>query len=424
MAVNNLHRKNQIPTLENASAYKEMNVLYGISQAIVRAEDFDDILNLALNLLRDIYSYYHVQVYWAIEGGKKLTYKDGSGEIGFSIKEKGHEITLEHGVVGYVANSGQAFMTNDVLNVPFYLQNQHLPETRAELAIPINIRDEISGVLDIHHKNSNQFDDRDLRLATSVADQLSVAYEREALYKELQDALQKESSTRAQLIQSEKLAAMGRLVSSVAHELNNPLQAIQNALYLIRMEDTLSDQSEEDIQVALSETARMAELISRLRETYRPRGETDFSIESLNKIVDETHKLLATHLRHNNIAFGFSPDQNLPKIPMIRDQIKQVILNLALNAIESMPSGGELKIQTNFLSENSNAQILIFDSGTGIDPELLPNIFEPFFTTKPKGSGLGLAISYEIIQRHSGKINVKSKVDSGTTVEVLLPIER
>lgn len=168
----------------------------------------------------------------------------------------------------------------------------------------------------------------------------------------------------------------------------------------------------------------MAGLIGRLRETYRPRGEADFAYESLNELVDEVHKLISTHLRHNNITYTFTPDPNLPQVPMIRDQIKQVVLNLAMNAIESMSDSGEVEITTEFLEEYSLIRLLVSDNGPGIDPEILPNIFEPFFTTKQKGTGLGLAVSYEIVQVHGGNISVAPKNEDGCTFEILLPLER
>lgn len=402
----------------------EVNALYQISQNVVANIDVSPTLKQVTDLLQQDFGYYHVHIYLFDSESHDLIMQQGSGLIGSELKRLSHSLQLDTGIVGHVASSGKTFMSNNVAEVPFYLENPLLLETTAELAVPLIARGEIFGVLDIQHRSPNKFSENDLRMATTVADQIALALDKEQLYIDLQESLKKEKNTRARLIQTEKLAAMGRLVASVAHELNNPLQAIQNALYLIQVEDTLSDQSQDDLKVALGETDRMAGLIARLRETYRPRGEADFTVESLNDLIDEVHKLIATHLRHNNVSYRFEPDPNLPEFPMIRDQIKQVILNLGINAIESMPEGGEIEISTHLLEEYSLARLLISDNGPGIDPAILPNIFEPFFTTKKKGTGLGLAVSYEIVQVHGGKIFVSNENDSGCTFEILLPLER
>jgi len=252
---------------------------------------------------------------------------------------------------------------------------------------------------------------------------LSVAIENARLITDLERALKQEQATRAQMVQTEKLAAMGRLVASVAHELNNPLQAIQNALFLVRQEPALSAQAHDDLQVAFTEAERMADLIGRLRETYRPTINEEFRLESVNALIIEVQRLINTHLRHNHINFEFNPNPSLPFVPAVRDQLKQVILNLCLNAVEAMPDGGQLTLSASHLRFESKVLITITDTGIGIDPINKDNIFDPFFTTKQGGTGLGLAITYDIVQRHSGRIEVDSQLGVGTTFKIRLPAD-
>jgi signal transduction histidine kinase len=254
--------------------------------------------------------------------------------------------------------------------------------------------------------------------------QASLAIQNARLYADLEKSLRYEKSMRARLVQTEKLAAMGRLVASVAHELNNPLQAIQNSLYLVKQESILSPQSREDLQVALTEADRMAELISRLRETYRPASAEQFRPESVNVLIEDVQRLIATHLRHNHVRFEFDPGRDLPPVPGIRDQLKQVLLNLCLNAVEAMPNGGRLSLQTHYLPEQNEVQVVIADTGAGIDQADLPSIFQPFFTTKEGGTGLGLFITHEIVQRHLGRIEAESQLGQGSTFYVWLPLVR
>jgi signal transduction histidine kinase/putative methionine-R-sulfoxide reductase with GAF domain len=247
----------------------------------------------------------------------------------------------------------------------------------------------------------------------------SARLDAERLRDELSGALENEQTVRARLVQAEKLSSMGKMVASVAHELNNPLQGIQNVLYLVGQDANLSDQSREDLNVMTAEADRMADLINRLRETYRPVRASQFSAENLNLILLDVQKLTATYCRHQGVQFEFTPDPRLPHIAGIFDQIKQVILNLALNAVDAMPEGGRLMIETQAVADH--VRISVIDSGPGIPQEDIPHVFDPFFTTKEKGTGLGLSITYDIVKQHLGEITVRSKPGQ-TVFEIELPI--
>lgn len=409
---------------------KEINALYGITQRILEAFDAEAILRQTVTLLQEYFHFYYVQVFTLDPETDELVMRQGTGEAGAKMRVSKVRQSDSKGIVGHVAASGQAFVTNNVKDVLFYEPSPFLPETNAELVVPLRAGDRsyrgenILGVLDIHHKAPHTFTDHDVRLMTTVASQVAGALERVSIYADLQEALRHEQSARAQLVQSEKLAALGRIVASVAHELNNPLQAIQNALYLIRVSNQLDEQSQEDLKVALNEASRMADLISRLRETYRPTAKEEFHFESINTIFDEVQKLISGHLAHNNITYRFEADPELPLIPIIRDQIKQVALNMCLNAVEAMPTGGTLTVCTQYNSTNSQVVFRINDTGAGIPEDVLPFIFDPFVTTKDIGTGLGLAITYDIVRRHNGHIEVESELGKGSQFTVWLPLQQ
>ena len=212
------------------------------------------------------------------------------------------------------------------------------------------------------------------------------------------------------------------MLASVSHELNNPLQAIQNALFLLKEEANLSTQSQQDFGIILSETERMAVLIERLRSAYRPVRVKDFQPVQLNNLVEDVYALIATHMRHKEIAFEFFPDGELPEVSGISDQIRQVVLNLFLNAIEIMAPGGCLTVQTWHLLPQKEVLLSVKDTGPGIDPEILPSIFEPFITSKSTGTGLGLTITLDIIQQHHGRIEAENNPEGGAIFKVWLPI--
>ncbi len=402
----------------------EVNSLYRISQDITGTLDLDLMLGQVVLLLKELFGYYEVQVFLVdSETGDLIRFQDGEvDEIDHKFGERRYR--PGEGIVGGVAKSLQSNVVQDVNFTGDALRDPHLPKTFDELAIPLKTGNHFLGVLDIRHSSHDSFSDHDVQLMATVADQIAVAIEKTQIYADLQASLQHEKAVRAQLVQSEKLAALGRIVASVAHELNNPLQAIQNALYLVKMEESLSPQAQEDMRTMLAETERMTSLIARLREIYRPVVNEDFKLESVNELVLEVQTLLNTHLRHKKIIFEFLPEENLPSIPIIRDQMKQVILNISLNAVEAMPEGGKLSVRTVHYLKSGEVFLQISDTGTSINPHILPYIFDPFVTTKEGGTGLGLAITYDIIQRHNGRIEAESQAGKGTSINMWLPVRR
>jgi signal transduction histidine kinase len=257
----------------------------------------------------------------------------------------------------------------------------------------------------------------------AVAGQLAVALQKANLYRDLHISLQEEQAVRSQLIQNERLALVGRLLASVSHELNNPLQAIQNALFLLKDETQLSTQANQDLNIILSETERMAALIERLRSTYQPVRRQDFQPVDLNNLIEDVHALIATHMRHKEIALEFVPDIDLPIIMGLSGQIRQVVLNLFLNAIEVMKPGGCVTVQTHNLPQQNEVFLTVGDTGPGIDPEILPRIFEPFITSKYTGTGLGLTITHDIIQQHRGRITAENDPQGGAIFKIWLPVD-
>jgi signal transduction histidine kinase len=402
----------------------EVNALYEIVQSLLECYDVENALKQVVEPLHKYFGYSHVHAFLQDKASGDAVLWYGSGNVGAKLMGQFYRIPAGQGIVGHVLTTGHPYVTNDAAQVPFRYPNPLLPDTTAELAVPIRGSHNVLGALDLQYRPPQVFQDDDLRLMTTVANQLGLVLEKLSIHAELQAALHHEQAARAQLVQSEKLAALGRIVATVVHELNNPLQAIQNALYLVKTSDMLDQQSLDDLQIALNEASRMAEIIARLRDTYRPASREEFRLESLNAIIEEVRKLVASHLERNQVTFHFDSDPELPSILLIRDQIKQVLLNVCLNAVEAMRDGGHLIVRTRFDAKEKQISFAITDTGDGIPAEILPHIFDPFVTTKEMGTGLGLAISYDIVQRHGGEISVQSQVGRGSTFTVRLPSER
>jgi len=230
------------------------------------------------------------------------------------------------------------------------------------------------------------------------------------------------------LFDSEKLAATGRLAASIAHEINNPLEAIQNALYLLVNTIPADDPNARFLNIAMKETERMSRILRQMLGFYRPAA--SMSPTDLNALIEEAEVLVAKRLRDRGVRVDKTLDRSLPRVVASSDQMKQVILNLMLNAAEAMPKGGIISVTTQahldadsgFLRSDA-IRILIADSGAGIAEEHLDHIFEPFFSTKgEKGTGLGLWVSSGIVQSHGGALQVRSRLGVGTTFSITLPI--
>jgi two-component system, NtrC family, sensor kinase len=232
-------------------------------------------------------------------------------------------------------------------------------------------------------------------------------------------------TAQAQLLQSAKLAAVGELAASVAHEINNPLYAARNSLYLVEQDLPPGAPQRQFLEIAQGELGRIARIITRMRDFYRP-TRAELEPTTINDVLMATIELVQTHLRHGHVDVATDLAADLPLMTAHTDQIRQVFLNLMLNACDAMPKGGTLRI-TSYARPTSTNQpsdivVQIADTGVGIPPEHRTHLFEPFYTTKAHGTGLGLAISAHIITQHGGQIEVASEVGVGTTFTIHLPV--
>ena len=230
------------------------------------------------------------------------------------------------------------------------------------------------------------------------------------------------------LFDSEKLAATGRLAASIAHEINNPLEAIQNALYLLVKRTREDDPNAKFLGIAMKETERMSRILRQMLGFYRPAA--DLAPTDLNALIEETEALVAKRLRERSVRIEKRLQSDLPKVMASGDQIKQVILNLVLNAAEAMPKGGLVTVSTESHRDAASGfirtdavRVQVADTGPGIAEDYLPHIFEPFFSTKgEKGTGLGLWVSLGIAQSHGGRLQVRNQPGGGSIFSMTLPI--
>ena len=338
----------------------------------------------------------------------------------------GKHIALDSGIAGWIVRNRQPVRVGNAQTDPrFYnvIDAMTAVTTRSLLAVPLITKDRVIGVIEVINKVNGVFDDHDLELLQALASSAAIAIDNAHLYQELIDQLQMLRKAQAQLIQSEKMAALGRLIASISHEINNPLQSIQGCLTLAKEElegDIRPAKMERYLNVAEDEIERIAVIVRRVRDFYRPSSQEQSAID-LHQTLESVLELAGKQLQHSEVIVERIWLPSLPPVNANSAHLKQVFLNLVLNAIDAMPDGGTLSIRT--LLDATMVGIEFSDTGVGMSADTQARLFEPFFTTKLHGSGLGLSISYGIIEAHHGQISVTSELGNGTTVTILLPLE-
>ena len=275
----------------------------------------------------------------------------------------------------------------------------------------------------LHQRKDGELIEGDLS-ASIIYDENGKEIASVGIFKDLRERLGIErelQKMREALLQSEKLAAMGRLTSQIAHELNNPIYGIMNTLELLKTEIPPESKRRKILELSLSETQRLAEMLRNMLSFSKPEEEKRRPVK-INELVEGILLVMEKQMKETNIKMETHFDDGIPEVMASTNQMRQVLLNMFKNAKEAMPKGGTLIIRTS--REDNKVLIHIQDTGVGIPEEIRSKIFEAFFTTKQKvkGVGLGLSVCYGIIKGHGGKIKVESEEGQGTTFTITLPI--
>jgi signal transduction histidine kinase len=295
---------------------------------------------------------------------------------------------------------------------------EQMSSLEAEVSIPLTSKGRLIGIMNLSHKFDKDFySQEDVDLLTTLANQTAIALENARLYEDLK-------KSKSYIRRADRLASLGTLTAGLAHEIRNPLTAIKTLTQLLpeRLED--EEFRNEFLHIASGEVDRISSLVNELLEFARP-SDPKFELEEINPILDGMILLTSTESKKKKIEIVRDYLQDLPPISIDREQVKQVFLNILLNAIEATPANGKIVVKTrSYLKPGGTPylQVEIADNGSGIPREFLEDIFNPFFTTKPKGSGLGLSISNQIVQDHDGYIHVESQVNRGSSFFINLPL--
>ena len=341
-------------------------------------------------------------------------------------------------LTGIVAATGEPLIADDPGNdprlIPLHRERYRQAGIRAFLGVPVKVDERVVGVLTIRITRDGSFSAGDVEIATAFAAQAAIALENSRLYEETQSALRELSQTRDQLVQSQKMEAIGQLAGGVAHDFNNLLTVIIGRSQIFLGRAAAGDPGRRDVEMVNKAAERAAGLTRQLLAFSRKQVLKPEPLD-LNALVGGLAPMLR-RLIGEHIDLVLAPGGDLGQVMADPGQIEQVVMNLVVNARDAMPDGGTLKVQTEHaelvgtkehlegrIPPGDYAAVQVQDAGSGMDPATLAKIFEPFFTTKEpgKGTGLGLSTVYGIVHQSGGHIGVDSAPGRGTTFTIYLP---
>jgi len=411
---------------DSIAKIKQLTTLYEIGKTLSSTLDLDDLLEKALVLLREQWGYALCGIFFLDREKNELYIKKVTGMDFEEVKERRFKVGLD-GIVGWVAKTGESLYVPDVLKDPRYIRGS--PEGRSEVAFPLKVRNQVIGVLDIESSELMGFDQEDLKALSSFASQVSISIENAQLFFDLKQTLEELKQVQDQIVQAEKLRAMGEMASGVAHDFNNLLAVILGNIQLLlhQLDHLRPEEVRERLKIIEQSSKDGAETIRRIQEFTGVRRDKEFTLLPVNEIIEEVISITQPRWKDQAQKKGIQIEltRNLRDVPPVLgnpSELREVLTNMIFNAIDAMPEGGQLNISTQSPLDGG-VEVRISDTGIGMTEEVKKRVFDPFFTTKGvTSSGLGMSVSYGIIKRHGGEILIESEPGRGTTFILHLPV--
>jgi len=412
---------------------KQLTVMQETGKAILSVLDIEDLLGVIMNLLSSVCQINRGIIMLVNEEKACLEFIHG---IGFDHQTfdaiKDYEIPLHRvsNMLVRVASTGCSEYIPEVKESSLRRDNILLRQGRpvSAFVVPLITRSKVIGVMATDGVDGKGVPQETREILEVFAPQIAIAIENAKLYKSLQDKMEELRHSQALLSRAEKFSFLGNLAARLAHEIKNPMTAIGTFIQLLPHKYDDVEFRQDFYKVAMEETMRVNNLITELLDLVRPK-ESNFAYGDLHDLIEKMVLLVSPQSRGKRIEISRHFDKVIGQVWMDSEKIKQVILNLLANALDFTPQGGHIEIATKHHPEKGaqgTISIEVKDSGVGIPPSDMNRIFDPYFTTKHKssmhkGTGLGLFIAYQHVQDHKGTIEVRSKVNEGTTFFIVLP---
>jgi len=403
---------------------KHLTTLYEIGNVLSSTLDLDESLKKALELLKGLLGFAACTIFLLDREKNELYVKEVIG--GDRVAEKEARLRVgSDGIVGQVAHTGEPVYVPDVANdlrtVP------GVSGVKSQAAFPLKVRDQVIGVLNIESTEEGKFDDENLKVLASFAGQVSISIQNAQLFADLKQTFRELKQAQDQIVQAEKLRALGEMASGVAHDFNNVLAVILGNIQLLlyQLDRIPMEEVREQLRIIERSSKDGAETVRRIQEFTGVRRDKEFISVPLNETVREVATITQPRWKDQAQAKGIQIQlsTHLEKVPPIfgnASELREVLTNIIFNAVDAMPRGGQITIST--LAQTNWVEVRVSDTGTGMTEEVKKRVFDPFFSTKGvTNSGLGMSVSYGIIKRHGGEILIESELGRGTTFVLHLP---
>ena len=418
---------------------RNLELIHEVVQQVIGLTNPREVAEITADLLARYFAYELATVFIADETGN-LTIGGFGGASQQVVRRamKSVAYPVIGGITGHVFETGDGIVVNDVLHDQRYHPIKGW-QAGSEMCVAIREGTKILGIIDVESSSRNAFTQNDFIALESLAGILASVitsadqYQRlqstisqlRAMQTELRNRMEAQRSAENRLLQAAKLAAVGEMAAAIAHELNNPLTSVTGFSELAMESLPEATDTYKDLELVLKEARRARDVVRRLLDFAR-QSESARANASLNEVIEDVIALSRHLIRTSGVELKLNLEPDLPWVSMDSNQMKQVLLNLVHNALQAMPSGGELEIKSESVSRNDRAGVMVSvrDTGVGIAPAELNRIFEPFFTTKGNkgGTGLGLSVTYGIVTDHGGQIDVESQPGVGSKFMVWLPL--
>jgi two-component system NtrC family sensor kinase len=400
--------------------YNYQHILEEFSRRLVTIVDLNRLLNMLADTIEKCLGVY--QIFICLREQEKDVYQIRLSRGSLVVEN----IKISEATSRYLQERKEAILRAELEWGGKEPEGEELAEImkkfEAEVCLPLVSQNRLIGFITLGSKVPEAiYFQEDLDLLYPLANQVAIAIENSNLYENLK-------KSQSIMRRADRLASLGTLIASLAHEIRNPLVSIKTFTQLLpeRIED--EEFRNYFLKVASGEIDRLTGLINELLGFARP-SEPRLEGEDVNALIDKMEVLVATEARKKNVTLNKNYARDLPQIKADAEQLKQVLLNILLNAIQAIKGEGKIWIETRQVQVPIEdrvepfTQIEVRDTGAGIPKENLERIFDPFFSTRIEGSGLGLAISHQIIHDHGGFISVESEVGKGTSFKVHLPLK-
>jgi signal transduction histidine kinase/DNA-binding response OmpR family regulator len=408
---------------ETSRRANQLETAAEISQQATSTLDTGALLNRAVNLIRDRFGYYHSSIF-LIEGNQAKI-AASTGEAGKQLIESDHTLKLQEGgsIIGHVCYSGESLIVNDVSQNPTHLPHPLLPETRAELGIPLKIGDRVTGALDVQSTQVNAFNEDDMAVLQTLADQIAIALDNARSYELSQQAV--EEMREVDRLKSEFLANM-------SHELRTPLNSIIgfSRVILKGIDGPINELQEQDLMAIHNSGQHLLDMINNILDLSKiEAGKMELNIEpiQIDSVMDGVISTARGLVKEKPIKLLTDLPETLPLVSGDRTRVRQILLNLLQNA-SKFTDQGTITVKATVLENEGSLRIGVKDTGIGISPEDQTKLFERFsqvdssLTRKVGGSGLGLSITKLLVELQGGEIDLESTVGEGSHFWFTLPI--